>query len=283
MNIRERTKLTASASVGDETLTVQSTQGYPDGEIVYVGELSREGCERGVVESIDDETTISLVDPLELPHTRFSDVIAVLGDTIRIYRTDNVDDRVPADDAFTLLATRSIDPDQLSTYYRDSEGTSAHWYRWTYYNATTSEETDPSTPIRGDDFGHYASISEIRREAGFENAHNLSDLNIDEQRRAAEAEINTRLAGKFKTPFNPVPEIIRIRTRQLAAALLKAKYLPGTTSEKELKTIRALIDGMKTGDDIVTDDEGNNVSTSEGISSWPDETAPRAFEMGMKF
>lgn len=60
-------------------------------------------------------------------------------------------------------------------------------YRYTYYNATSNIETDieDSVPVRGDDFGHYASLTEIRSEAGFDNAINLSDVTIDQQRRAA--------------------------------------------------------------------------------------------------
>jgi hypothetical protein len=50
----------------------------------------------------------------------------------------------------------------------------------TYCNATSNVETDiqDSVPVRGDDFGHYASLTEIRSEAGFDNAYNLSDVTI---------------------------------------------------------------------------------------------------------
>jgi len=50
-------------------------------------------------------------------------------------------------------------------------------------------------PVRGDDLGHYASISAIRQEADFTNAVNLKDVDVDQQRRAAETEINSDLAS----------------------------------------------------------------------------------------
>lgn len=285
-NIRERSVLTAGAAVGDTTVTLASTQGYNAGDIIYVGQLSREGCERAVIASVVNGTSVTLSTALTLAHARFEAVSSVVGDKIHIYKAANVDGTVPADAAFTVLATRAIDPDQQTTYYTDSSGDSTYWYRYTYYNETSLDETDldESDARRGDDFGHYASLTEIRKEAGFEGAINLSDTVIDQQRRAAQSEINTALASKYTTPFKPVPEIIHTLTIQLAAGLLLQNAYRGTDrGQDKLKAARDLIKALQLGDQTITDENGSAITSGEGISSWPDEDAPRAFVMGDKF
>lgn len=285
-NIRERSKLSEGAEVGAQVLAFENTQGFESGDIIYVGQLSREGCEKAVIDTVDSATAVSLVSPLELPHSRYEPLTSVVGDKIHIYRAANVNGSVPVDGAFSVVATREIDPDQLSTYYTDSSGNSNYWYRYTYYNEITLAETDldESEARRGDDFGHYASLSEIRKEAGFDNALNLSDTVIDQQRRIAESEINGALGGKYTVPFAPVPERIHTLTIQLAAALLVANAYRGTArGQAELKAARALLDDYRNGDQTITDENGTAITTGEGISSWPDNSAPRAFEMGVRF
>jgi phage gp36-like protein len=286
VNLKERTELSADYVAGSLSLEVRSTNGYAAGQPIYVGQLSREGVEKAVIGVVVDETTISLTQALKLPHTRYEPVTAVLGDLIHVYRAANVNGSVPAEDAFSVLATRSIKADHQSTYFTDSVGDSNYWYCFTYYNAVTLEETDlsDSVAVRGDDFGHYASISEIRAEAGFENAHNLKDTVIDQQRRAAEAEINASLSGAYTVPFTPVPEIIHTLTIQLAAALLLSKAYGETSGNKQLlKDARAAIDGYKNRSAVLTDDQGNALGNSDTVTAWPEEDAPRSFYIGQKF
>ncbi|WP_425005770.1 phage protein Gp36 family protein [Mycolicibacterium sp. S3B2] len=284
-NIRERSVLAVGAAVGDTTLTLESTQGFGANDIVYIGQLSREGCERAVIQSVDDATTVTLSSALTLAHGRFESVTSVVGDKIRIYRAVNVDGTVPEQASFTVLITRSIDPDQQSTYYTDSSGSSSYWYRYTYYNETSLAETDldESDAKRGDDFGHYASLTEIRKEAGFENAHNLSDTVVDQQRRIAESEINGALGGRYTVPFSPVPDRIHTLTIQLAAALLMAHAYRGSRGRDELKTARALIAAYQSGEQTITDESGTAITSGESIASYPDENAHRAFTMGEKW
>ena len=285
-NIRERSKLSEGADIGAQTLTFESAEGFADGDTIYVGELSREGCEKAVIASVNDAMTVTLSQPLSLRHGRYEAVSSVVGDKIHVYRAANVDGTVPTDAAFSVLATREIDPDQLSTYFTDPAGNSNYWYRYTYYNEISLAETDldDSDARRGDDFGHYASLGEIRKEAGFENAFNLSDTVVDQQRRAAESEINTALASKYSVPFSPVPEIIHTLTVQLAAGLLLQNAYRGTDRGKDkLKAARDLIKALQTGDQTITDENGSAITSGEGISSWPGEEQPRAFEMGVRF
>lgn len=281
INLKERSIITSGAAKGATTLTLASVAGYAVGDILYLGELSREGCEKVIIQSISG-LVVTLTAATAHDHAAYTPVVSVLGDLIHIYRAANVDGTVPADNAFTVLATRSIDPDQLSTYYTDSSGSSSYWYRFTYYNATTLAETDltDSLAVRGDDFGHYASLSEIRAEAGFSNNYNLKDTFIDQQRRAAEAEINTALASAYTVPFTTVPEIIRTLTIQLAAGLLlQDQYGSGSTKgSAKLKAARDQLKAMQNREQTITGEDGASIATGE-ISYYPTANESRAFTM----
>lgn len=287
INIVERGELAADFAPESTELKLRSTQGFEDGQTIYVGQLSREGCESAVIASVDDEATISLVSALKLPHTRYEPVTAVLGGSIHIYRAPNLNGNVPADNQFTVLTTRTIDPDQLSTYYRDSTGSSDFWYSYAYFNPVTNEETERSAPFRGDDFEHYASITEIRKEAGFEKAYNLSDSDIELQRRLAESEINASLSGAYTVPFNPVPAIINTLTIQLASAfLLIAAYGETSTYRQKRDAARKDIEAYKNRESVLTDENGMAMTSSDTVTGWPGDPsseAPRFFHMRDKF
>lgn len=284
-NIVERGELAADALEGATTLLLRSTQGILVGQIIYVGHLSREGIEKAAVASVDGETTVTLSEPLKLAHKAYEPVTAVLGDKIHIYRAVNVTDVVPAEDAFTVLATRELDPDQMSTYYRDSAGSSGYWYRFTYFNEVTMTETDllELPAVRGENAPHYASLREIREAAGFQNAFNLSDGRVELWRRTAEAEINAALAGSYTVPFDPVPEIVHTLTVQLAAALLEEDAYRSSAASNKVKQARAALQEYQLGNLAVTDDQGIDLGTSQPVTGWPDESSPRNFRMGDRF
>lgn len=285
INVIERTELAAAALEGATELSFRSTQGIIDGQVIYVGHLSREGIEKAVVASVDDETTVTLSAPLKLPHKAYEPVTAVLGDKIHIYRAVNVIDAVPADEAFTVFATREIDPDQMSTYYKDSAGSGGYWYRFTYFNETSMEETPLTAldPVRGQDFPHYASLGDIRQAAGLQNAFNLSDRTVELWRTVAETEIDSALAGAYTVPFNPAPAIVKSLTLELAAALLLVDAYGEGAYGKRLKDARAKISEYRSRTAVVTDENGQPLSTSNSVTGYPDADAPRSFYIGQVF
>lgn len=287
-NIRERTELLEAASASDSVLRVLSTADFTMGDILYVGSQGREGCEKAVVASIGSATQLTLQSPLKYAHIAYDDVCSVLGDTIRVYRAPNVDGKIPADGSFVALATRAIEPEQLSTYYRDSNGTSDHWYKFTYTNLNTGAETDlaDSTATRGQDFGNYCSLREIREEAGALQATTLPDTTVALCRTNAQNEINAALRNVYgkKVPFNPVPGQIKTLTIQLAAALLKQIRFPGQDAlwSAQLKDARAKLLALQSKEDSLTDDDGDDLVDSS-ISFYPTDEQSRAFTIDMRF
>lgn len=284
INIIETSQLAAPAAADATEVVFTSTQGFTEGQTIYIGTPAREGCEKAVIDSVDDETTVTLTAGLGLAHSRYEAVTGVLGGSIHIYRAANVDDSVPADGSFSVLATRTIDPDQQSTYYTDSTGSSDYWYKLTYYDPLADVETSlaDAVAVRGDDFRHYASITEIRRDAGFLNAPNLSDVTVDQHRRAAEAEINATLASAYTVPFDPVPEIIHTLTIQLAAGLLQNEAYRGQSqsAKDKIAAARKMLMSYKEKDGVIVDEDGVSTATSS-VNSYPDADAHRAFEVDM--
>lgn len=63
--IRERSQLSSPAAPGDTTVNVEDSAGFAAGDIIYVGNLGREACEKAVVASVDAETTITLSSALD--------------------------------------------------------------------------------------------------------------------------------------------------------------------------------------------------------------------------
>lgn len=285
INLRERTVLTEAVEAGASTIRVESTEGFEAGQSIYLGALAREGCERAVVSVVVDETTIDLSNELEASHGRFDAVTGVLGDRIRIYRAPNTNDQPPADDAFSVLGSRAVDPDQPNTFYTDSTGSADYWYKAVYWNEATGDETPLSLadPMRGDDYGRYAHLDEIRSEAGLNNAKNLPDYKIDQQRRAAESEINATLAVRYKVPFKPVPEIIHTLTVKLAAGLVAFDQFGDAMSKRKIDDARSQLRAYADGDGIITDAEGDSISTGDTVRGYPDSSAPRMFSVHQRF
>ncbi|WP_440220924.1 hypothetical protein [Dietzia sp. MNB45] len=264
-----------------------SAQGIANGDVVLVGTPGLDGCERAVVETVTSETQLALAEPLKLPHAAYEALTALKADRVRTYRASDLLNQPPeSDEAWTVLGDREIDFDQHSTYYTDSDGGADFWYRYTYVDASDSVETAPSTPIRGTNYKRYCSLREIREEAGFLNAVNLKDTLVEQQRRAAEAEINAVVSGIYGAhlPFSPVPEIVRSLTIQLAAGLLLlVTFGEDSTRGNDLtSSVRTRLKAIASREETI-DIPGATPGGTTTIGFWPDETAPRAFRMDQRF
>ena len=280
INIVERGVLSSAAEAGAESIQLLSTDGFEVGQSIYVGPLMLEGVERAVVAEVVDQSELRLTSALKMAHAGSHAVTAVLGDRIKIYRTLDIDGSRPAPESFSVLTTRSIDPDQPSTYYRDADGGPAYWYAYSYFNPDTQEETARSEPFRGDDVPHYVSLPPIRKHAGFQSAVNLGDSYVEEARRKAESKINTALANRYTVPFNPVPEIIRTFTIQLAAAYLKAEA--GYSDPKALQALENQLRDMSNGEGLIVDEGGNAIGASDDVSGYFGDE-PRMFSVRQRF
>lgn len=281
INIKERSRLNADSAIGATTLTLEYTSNMSASDYLYVGAL---GTERGEINTITTVASITgLTVPAMLkPHDRFDDVCTLFGNKIRVYRAANVDGNVPADGSFSLLGSAAdIDADQNYTDITDATGGSDYWYKYTYYNSTSTSETPlaDAIAVRGGGYGDYASIESIRQEAGIQNNRFITDAQVNEKRQAAQAIINGALTGIYTVPFtSPInPQIAEI-TRKLAAGMIlkndygTVKSFSTNDGDAKMKWAYAELDKIKQKGSQLLDSTGESMalSTSSTFRMYPD-------------
>ena len=282
INIVEKTELNADANKAQAVISLENPQGYAVDDFVVVGILGEDGAEIGRVLSVSGDD-ITLTANLALDHQREEPVTKLRGERVRIYRAANVDGNIPADTAFTALTTLDIEPDQMQTEFSDSTGGSGFWYKKTYLNSVSLVETDlaDSEASRGGDFGHYATLDEIRREAGLQYADGLDEGVVSDRRNDAESEVKGAISRRYGLPLAYVPSVVVNATKLIAAGyLLLTAYgsgEEGTNKEGDakLKIGRMLLDKIVDGDIALLDI--TDVQIAEilaGLGGYPDDDAP---------
>src|SRR5690606_25108243 len=107
----------------------------------------------------------------------------------------------PADSAYAAVGDPvDIDPDQVETEITDAGGSSLYWYKWVYFNSESEEEVTELAQVdafRGEDYGNYATVEDIRVEAGIEDNIYIPDSFVRARRAEAEDVINSALKGAY--------------------------------------------------------------------------------------
>lgn len=280
LNIAETCQLSADITAGVTSLPVTFSDGFADGDHLLLGTYGAESAEHGTINAVPSATAITTDSATTKPHNRYEQVTKLFGNQLKIYRATNTDGTQPADGSFSLLAAVDIDFDQIDTKYTDANGSDAYWYKFTYFNTDTSDETalSSSGAKRGGNYGNYCSIEAIRHQAGLINNQYVSDSQIDEKRQAAQSEINGMLSGLYTLPFaDPVPAKIAEITTRLAAGLVLTHPWGGrfvsTNSEGDnmLKQARVDLLAIKEKQQAIVDASGTDLSIGNvgGFSMFP--------------
>lgn len=187
------------------------------------------------------------------------------------------------------------------TYFEYTGNEGYLYFKSTYYNATTTDESDISdaTAVAADQSSRYCSLYEIRRQAGFVDNAFVTDGILETYRKRAENEINTYLYNRYILPLlnqtTNLPEVPFVVEN--CCVLLAAGYMDyreyGKDGEgvKWLGEARSLLRAMQSGTQrlIGTDMiEFQQKALTSGIQSFPtssdpcDSTAPK-FTMNQQF
>lgn len=283
-NIKEVTQLDADVAAAATSLTVRNSGQFVNTDYINVGSIGVDVADLVTANGAPPDATHITVTALRLKHNRFDPVTSLFGNQIRIYRAPNVDGTQPLDAAFTLLTTLTIDFDQQSSSYTDASGGSGYWYKFTYYNQTSTAETDiaDSAAARGGSINHYVSVDDIRHSAGFDNNQNITDATIDLKRQMAEDEINTALSGHYTVPFvTPVPKLITNIAMTLASGFLMLDdygvFSAGTNKDGTARVTdaRAQLKRIQLKELLLVDITGKDISiggVGSTVSSWPNDT-----------
>lgn len=279
INLQGADTLDADYVVGATALTVKNNDDFTTGDIIIIGKLGSKTSEQAQVASTTGATTVTLSSATTLTHKRFEPITRLFGNQLKLYRSANVSNTLPADASFTLVGTAvNINFPWLNTTLTDPTGSGDYWYKFTYINATSSSETSLAdcAGARGGGYGHYASLDDVRQQAGFKNNKNISDTLIDKARIDAENLINTQLTGVYATPFtNPVPGVIHRITMLLAAGyLLSAEYGVMTSGNQligdgYLEAGQNMLNSVKDQTIILTGADGSSLIQTSLVTSWP--------------
>lgn len=224
-NIRETSELTADVAADATTITVKNPSNFAQNLYLVVGTLGSERAEMRRIDSVSG-STITLASGLSFAHSQFEPVNVLNGNQIVIYRADMSANQHPIIEDYVELLTIGIDADQMTTEYNDVSGTEFSYYRAAYRNSATGNESQitDSVAVEGTDSGeggwNYVEIDDIRTFAGLQNNTYISNVQIDDARKAAQDEINGMLVGLYTLPLDPIPDKIKMITKQLASGLL---------------------------------------------------------------
>lgn len=285
-NIVEQSNLTVDIVAALSSIVVENPDGFVADDYALLGV---KGSESGQILKILSVTgkTITFNAALTVSHYRNEPIYKLRGNQAKIYRATNVDGSIPSNASFSLLATVSYQGDQVNTAYNDSTGGATYWYKYTNFNATSLAETPlaDAMPIRGGNYGYYASADDVREEAGFSNNRYITDQITSDKLIKAQAEVNASLAiGGYSLPLgSPYPEVVSHAVILLAAGyLLTMDYGPehsGTNKDGTLKIKQArdILAKLESGDTpLIGGAGGVSVTQTSKVRGYPDETAKNA-------
>jgi phage gp36-like protein len=285
-NLKERTYLAADVAAGATTLTVDNATQFVSGDFIYLAPFGDQACEKVTVSiTPTGASTLTLTSAIKFAHRRGEEVTSVYGDQIQFMYALNVDGTAPAASDFQVLATVNLDTNEPVTVYTDTNALaeldpSSRWYAYVYKNSVSAGTTDVNEiiPARGDDYGHYCTIEDIRTETGLARNKNIPDTVFDDVRNDVESEINATLVTSYSLPLSsPVPYLVRRIAKLLAAGYILTNqygvFSQGTTSAKEgeakLKKGQDLLAKIDDHEYTLVDSTGTSLINQSQISGWP--------------
>lgn len=242
-NLGEKSFLTLDASSGQPDITVDNSNNFIANDFVLLSVQGTENSEIKQILSVAGDV-ITFTTNLENDYLEGEFVTELNANQIKFYRASNVDGNYPADAGYSLIGTVTIESDNLETQFIDNTGGSDYWYKYTYYNSSSTNESAISTSAarRGGNFGHYCTVDDIIREAGFGGNIHIPASVVADTREDAESEVQGSLTvAGYQLPLTFVPPVIRNITKRLAAGyLLLQDY--GVEAENSTKEGNAKID-----------------------------------------
>ncbi|MEK7992892.1 MAG: phage protein Gp36 family protein [Planctomycetota bacterium] len=285
---RERGTLSATAATGSNVvIAVESAEGVAANDYVVIGHEGNELAELCLVSAVTN-TSIT-VTTLKFNHTAEEPF------TVYRYNKRKFYGATTSTGSYTELTAdgspKDISVDNSEGTILEYSGSTYTYFKSTYYNSTTAEETDiaDSVAISGDESSRYASLYAIRKHAGLAGNPRYSDLRIETKRGQAENEINSVLAAKYTLPLAEVPALVSNICELLAAGYIDYEEF-GKDSEgvKWLGEGRALLTAIRKGTQLLIGTDGTELTRNakvDVLDGYPDDadTDSAQFSMSQVF
>ncbi|MGY3406101.1 phage gp36-like protein [Bradyrhizobium sp. GM5.1] len=286
----EHGQLAADATAGSSaTITLVNNNGFANADFVVIGYEGNELCELAQINQAVSGSTNIRVATLKFSHAK--------GEPIRVYRYDKRKfyGATSATGSFTELTSDGspalIQVDDPMGTTLEYSGSTYTYFKATYYNSTTAEETDgdDAEAVLADESLRYASLYAIRKHAGLAGNPRYSDARLEVKRKQAENELNSALAAKYVLPLAEVPGLLSQICELLAAGYIDYEEF-GKDGEgvKWLGEARALIKAIQKGTQILIGADGIELerNTKVGVlDGYPsdEDTDEAQFSMGQRF
>jgi len=145
-----KTFLGARALGGQTVLTVLSNIGFAENLWAVIGNPTEEQAEIKKVSSVTNKDTIILASNLDFTHEKNCKVTLIDFDQIRFYKSSTIDG------SYSLATTKNIAIDEPYTSYIDATALSTDYFKVSFYNSQTSNESSLSDPMPAFGFPAYA-------------------------------------------------------------------------------------------------------------------------------
>lgn len=286
----ERSRLAADAAAGSNvTLTLENADGFSENAYIAVGYEGGELCELEQVNQAVSGATSVRVATLKFNHQK--------GEPVTVYRYNQRKfyGSATAGGSYVELtgdgSPKDIQVDDAQGTTIEYTGSEYAYFKATYYNAQTSEETsiDDAEAVAADDSGRYASLWAIRKHAGLAGNPLYSDFRMEMKRKQAENEINSAIVSRYTLPLAEVPPLIGRVCELLAAGYIDYEEF-GKDSEgvKWLGEARALLKAMQNGAQLLIGADGAELARQQStgvLTGYPndEDTDAAAFSMSDRF
>lgn len=249
----ETSTLALDATAGSNvTLTLENNSGFANNTYFAIGYEGNELCEMVQVNQAVTAGTSVRVATLKFNH--------IAGEKVTVYRYNQRKfyGATSATGSYTELTAegspKDIQVDDPQGTTLEYTGATYTYFKATYYNSTTTEESDiaDADAVAGDQSLRYASLYDIRKHAGLAGNPRYSDLRLETKRSQAENEINSTIASRYVLPLTYVPGIISQICELLAAGYIDYEEF-GKNGEgvKWLGEGRAILKSIKNGTQIL--------------------------------
>lgn len=274
---KEVTYLTADVTAGsDVSLAVENTDGFAQYSYVAIGYEGNELCELQQVNAAISGNTSMQVATVKFAHKK--------GEPITLYRYNQRKFYGATSETGTYTELTSdgspvdIQVDDPQGTVLEYSGSTYTYFKSTYYNSQTSEETSTSDSeaVEGDETLRYSTLYAIRKHAGLLGNRFYSDIRLETKRKQAESEINSALYSRYTLPLAEVPALITQICELLAAGYIDFEEF-GKDGEgvKWLGEARALLKAITSGKQMLIGADGTELARREStgrLSGFPIES-----------
>jgi len=270
----QRSTLAADVAAGSNmTLTLENNEGFADNAYVVIGEPGNETAELQQVNAAVVAGTDIQVATLVRAHKKGEPVLIYRYNQRKFYGSET------AGGSYVELtgdgSPKTIGVDNPGGTLLEYTGSTYLYFKATYYNATTADETSlaDANETAGDTSTRYTTLYRIRQKAGVVGNPFISDALIEEYREEAEDEINGFISQRYGIPLSYIPKIVRnIATKLAAGYLHDSEFAAESTGETWLKEAREYLMRIQKGQVELLTDEGSVISerASNSVGGFPD-------------